>query len=83
MSIETVYLMRKDEPGAPFRDLDDVRVLVDVTTDEGTPIAAGTEGTVVGTWDGGASCIVEFAEPMGALATLRAESLERVSRAAA
>ena len=82
MSIEVMYLLRNDEPGPVLRDLDDVVVLSDVVTDDGASIAAGTEGTVVGVWEGGRAYIVEFAEPMGALATIDAGSVKRIGRSA-
>lgn len=78
MSIEVLYLLRKDEPGAALRELDDVQVLVDVTTDDGDTIAAGTEGTVVSVV--GERVIVEFAEPTGALADIDGANVRRVGR---
>ncbi|AYO86680.1 hypothetical protein EBB05_30410, partial (plasmid) [Methylobacterium brachiatum] len=45
------------KPGAV--QLDDVRVLIDVTTMDGDTIAAGTEGTVVAVWKGGAAYEIE------------------------
>ena len=80
MSVETVYLMRKDKPGAALRDLDDVRVLVDVVTGDGDTIAAGTEGTVVAVWGEGEAYEVEFPEPMGALAMVDRAKIERIGR---
>ncbi|GJE60965.1 DUF4926 domain-containing protein [Methylobacterium trifolii] len=80
MSVEVLYLLRKDEPGAAIRDLDDVVLLADAVTDDGDVIPAGTEGTVVGIWPGGAACEVEFAEPESALATVPASGLRRVGR---
>ncbi len=72
MSIEVSYTLRKAEPGALLRELDDVRVMADVTTDDGNTVSAGTEGTVVAVWDAGEAYDVEFPEPMGALATVAA-----------
>ncbi|BCM87051.1 DUF4926 domain-containing protein [Methylobacterium indicum] len=80
MSIEVSYTLRKAEPGALLRELDDVRVTTDVTTDDGDTIAAGTEGTVVAVWNAGEAYDVEFPEPMGALATVKAADLVRVGR---
>ncbi|MDP4023523.1 DUF4926 domain-containing protein [Methylobacterium sp. NEAU 140] len=80
MSVEVVYRLRKDGPGGAFRELDDVRVLADVVTDDGDTIPAGTEGTVVGVWGLGEAYEVEFPEPMGALATIPAAQVERVGR---
>lgn len=63
MSVEVLYLLRKDEPGAVLRELDDVVLLVDSLTDRGDTIRAGTEGTVVAVWQEGSAYEVEFAEP--------------------
>lgn len=80
MSIEVSYTLRKAEPGAMLRELDDVRVLIDVVTDDGDTIAAGTEGAVVAVWNGGEAYDVEFPEPMGALSTVKSADLARVGR---
>jgi hypothetical protein len=77
MSIEVSYALRKAEPGALLRELDDVRITTDVRTDDGDTIAAGT---VVAVWNGGEAYDVEFPEPMGALATVKATALVRVGR---
>jgi hypothetical protein len=82
MSVEVFYLLRKDEPGVDLRDLDDVVLLADARTDDGTPIPAGTEGTVVAVWQDGSACEVEFAEPEGALATVRAGDIKLIGRRA-
>ncbi|MGE7416352.1 DUF4926 domain-containing protein [Methylobacterium tarhaniae] len=65
MSIDVSYTLRKAEPDALLRELDDVCITTDVTTDDGDTIAAGTEGTVVAVWNGGEAYDVEFPEPMG------------------
>lgn len=78
MSVEVLYLLRKDEPGVKLRELDDVTVLADVVCDDGATIPAGTEGTVVAIWDEGAAFEVEFSDPEGALATVPASILKRV-----
>ncbi|MCK2055630.1 DUF4926 domain-containing protein [Methylobacterium sp. 37f] len=83
MSVEVFYLLRKDEPGVDLRELDDVVLLADARTDDGTLIQAGTEGTVVAVWQDGAAYEVEFAEPEGALATVRATGIKRIGRRAA
>ena len=80
MSVEVLYLLRKDEPGTGLRELDDVRVLVDVETDDGDTIAAGTEGTIVAVVREGEVFIVEFLEPAGALADVEGQNLKRVGR---
>lgn len=81
MPIELVYHVRKEEPAAVLRELDEVRVLVDVITLDGATIRAGAEGTVVAVWNGGEAYEIEFPEPMGALATVEAADLVRTGRA--
>lgn len=83
MSIEVLYLLRKDDPGAALRDLDDVTWLADVMTDDGATIPAGTAGTIVGVWRDGEAFEVAFALPEEALATVNAEALTRTWRSAA
>ena len=73
MSVEVVYLLRKDEPG--FRDLDTVVLLEPARSHDGETIPAGRAGTVVGVWTDSPDCIVEFSEPDGALATVPASLL--------
>ncbi|MCJ2008814.1 DUF4926 domain-containing protein [Methylobacterium sp. E-041] len=73
MSVEVVYLLRKDEPG--FRDLDTVVLLEPARSHDGETIPAGRAGTVVGVWTDSPDCIVEFSEPDGALATVPATIL--------
>ncbi len=73
MSVEVVYLLRKDEPG--FRDLDLVVLLEPAISHDGDTIPAGRAGTVVGVWTDSPDCIVEFSEPDGALATVPASIL--------
>lgn len=83
MSVEVLYLLRKDEPGAGLRELDDVLLLADARTDDGATIRAGTEGTVVAVWHDGPAYEVEFAEPEGALATVGPAEIRRIGRGAA
>ena len=80
MAVDFSYQLRRDDPGAAFRELDDVAVLEPVVTDDGDTIAAGTEGTIVGVWKDGEAFFVEFAEPDGALATVRPVHLRRTGR---
>lgn len=80
MSVEVLYLLRKDEPGVALRELDDVALLAAVVTDDGDTIAAGTEGTIVGVLREGETFIVEFAEPAGALADVEAAQIKRIGR---
>ncbi|GJD43525.1 hypothetical protein AFCDBAGC_1377 [Methylobacterium cerastii] len=81
MSVDTIHLMRRTDPSAPLRDLDDVRVLASVVTLDGDTIPAGTEGTVVAVWGAGEASEVEFSEPLGPLATVGAAQLARTERA--
>lgn len=73
MSVETLFLLRKDRPG--LRDLDDVVLLAGAVTTMGVKIPAGTEGTVVAVLRDSAAYVVEFAEPLGAIATVKAGML--------
>ncbi|MER2267833.1 DUF4926 domain-containing protein [Methylobacterium oxalidis] len=57
-----------------------MRLLVAAATDEGTAIPAGTEGTVVYVAPRGDTVMVEFAEPEGALVTVRASNVVKVGR---
>lgn len=80
MAVDFSYLLRKEDPGAALRDLDDVVVLAAVVTDDGDTIPAGTEGTIVGVWKGGEAFVVEFSEPVGALVTVLPIDLRRTGR---
>jgi hypothetical protein len=76
MSVETYFLMRRDEPRpAPLAELSVVEVLRDVETDEGTVVPAGSRGTIVATWGEGAAYEIEFARPVVGLATVIASAL--------
>ena len=66
-----VYEVDAAEPRA-FADLDEVRLLAAVTTDDGVVVPAGPEGTVVATWAEGAAFEVEFDQ---GLVTVEAASL--------
>ena len=82
MSVETFFLVRRNEPRPDLRDLDRVALTAAVTTDDGDVMSAGAQGTIVGVWREGAAYEVEFAHPVGALATVEAGSLKLVDRAA-
>ena len=82
MTVEALYIVRRSEPRSEVRDLDRVATAA-VVTDDGVTMDAGTEGTVVGIWREGEAYEVEFAEPMGALATVEATGLRPVKRAPA
>ena len=53
-----------------YKDLDRVFLTAAVVSDDGDEIARGTEGTIVSVHEGAASYVVEFPEPVGALATV-------------
>jgi hypothetical protein len=61
----------------PIDALEIVRMLVPVETDAGETVAAGTEGTVVAIWAGGAAFDIEFDEPIEGLAIVRREHVVR------
>ena len=60
-----------------FSELDEVRLLHAVSTDEGVEVPTGTEGTVVAVWADGAAYEVEFD---AGLATVDAEKLHIATR---
>ena len=80
MSVEALYLLRKTEPRPGPQDLDSVVLTADVLTDDGDAVPAGTEGTIVGVYGDGAAFVVEFIEPLGALANVAADGLRLVER---
>lgn len=80
MSVDALYIVRREEPRSDLRDLDRVALTAPATTDDGVTMEPGTEGTVVGVWRHGEAYEVEFAHPMGALATVEANDLRLVKR---
>jgi hypothetical protein len=80
MSFEYAYRVWQSEPSSSLRDLDDVVLLVDATSDGGDTILAGTEGTIVSVHGAGESYVVEFAEPEGALVTALPSQLQLAIR---
>ena len=83
MSVEFAYRFRPDTPPSDLQDLDVVALTADVFSDEGDEVPAGTEGTIVSVHSGGASFVVEFDTPLGALATVEPGQIRFVERAAA
>lgn len=81
MTVDALYYLRTKEQLSALQDLDDVVLTADVAADSGFVVKAGTEGTVVGIWGDGESYEVEFAEPEGTLATVRATGLRRLMQA--
>ena len=78
MSVETFFTLRRSEPA--FRDLDRVALLGEAVTDDGDTMPVGAEGTIVYVTPDTQTLIVEFAEPVGALVTIRASSAIRAER---
>ncbi|WP_091718483.1 hypothetical protein [Methylobacterium phyllostachyos] len=67
--------------GALFRELDRVRTLTDTVGEDGEPVPAGSTGTIVAVWNGGAAFDVEFTRPVEALAAIAPNQLALVERA--
>ncbi|MCJ2050986.1 DUF4926 domain-containing protein [Methylobacterium sp. J-070] len=79
MSFDTLYQSRAPvTPPQALAELGVVVLLRDVVTDDGVPIPAGTEGTIVGIWADGEAYEVEFDEPVAGNATVRADALRAV-----
>lgn len=70
MSLEFAYRFHQDGPQPGLKDLDCVVLTAAVVSDDGDEIPAGTEGVIVSVHEGGATYVVEFDEPLGALATV-------------
>jgi hypothetical protein len=81
MSVEFAYRYRQEAPQPGLRDLDSVVLTAVVISDDGSSIPAGTEGTIVSVHDQGATYVVEFAEPPGALATVEPHEIRLVESA--
>lgn len=76
MSIDTSYTLRRDRDQSRFRDLDRVTLKASARTEDGSVIEAGRSGTIVAVWRHGEACASEFADPVGALATVEASDLQ-------
>ncbi len=78
MALEFAYRFREQTASSGFRDLDDVVLTVAVVSDDGIPIPAGTEGTIVSVHgpDRGDTYVVEFAEPEWTLATVTPDKIQ-------
>jgi hypothetical protein len=83
MTREAFYHFRQAAPLDTFRELDRVMLTADVATDDGATMPAGSEGVVLSVYRDGVAYVVEFAEPVGALATVQGDALRLVARAAA
>ena len=58
-----------------FRELDRVRTRADLVGEDGERVPAGSVGTVVAVWGGGAAFDVEFTRPVEALAAIAPDLL--------
>lgn len=83
MTAEAFYQFRQGDPLPGIRDLDVVMLTRVVETDDGDTMPEGSEGTVLSVYANGAAYVVEFSEPVGAMATVRASDLRLVERAPA
>lgn len=83
MTREAFSHFRQAAPLDGFRDLDRVVLTIDVATDDGVTMPAGSEGVVLSVDRDGVAYVIEFAEPSGALATVQGNVLRLVARAAA
>ncbi|MDP4026254.1 DUF4926 domain-containing protein [Methylobacterium sp. NEAU 140] len=82
MSLETFYQFQKELTRTDLRELDVVALTADVTGDEGEALPEGAEGTIVDICGDGDAFVVEFNDLGSALATLPAERLRLIERAA-
>ena len=80
MSFEFAYRFRSDAPPSDLRDLDVVVLTADATSDDGAVFKAGSEGTIVSVFRDGEAYVVEFEEPVGALATVLPGALKLIAR---
>lgn len=83
MTFQFAYRFTQEAPRSSLRDLDSVVLTASMVSDDGDTIAAGTEGTIVSTHGDGASYVVEFAEPPGALVTVEPHQIRAVADTAA
>ena len=79
MNVALSYVLESDTP--LLKELDRVALLADAPADEGQIVPAGSEGTIVGIWQGGLAYEVEFTQPFHALATVRIEYLRKLLHA--
>lgn len=83
MSFEAFYPFREGGVRSGLQELDRVALTAPATSDDGEPLPAGRQGTVLSVCGDGAAYVVEFAEPVGALATVRGSDLRPVPRTGA
>ena len=77
------FATRDRNAPARIEELDRVELLADVLGDDQVTVPAGSVGTVVAIWAGGAAFEVEFTRPVDALATVDAALLKIVGRTTA
>lgn len=70
MTVEALYVLRRQATRSTFKDLDRVVLTADVTSDDGDTIREGAAGTIVGVWRDGKAYEVEFTAPVAGLATV-------------
>jgi hypothetical protein len=75
---DKLYVRTAPPPAGTLPELAVVRLGSPARTAEGDVIPAGALGAIVAVWSGGAAYDVEFAEPLGALATVPLEHLQEV-----
>lgn len=76
MSFITLHRARNsDETHVPLPELSVVETLRALKTDDGQPVPAGSRGTIVAVYGGGAAYEVEFAAPVVGHCTVSADLL--------
>ncbi len=83
MSFEAFCQFRESEARSGPRELDRVALKAPAVSDDGDLLPAGREGTVLSVHGDGAAYVIEFAEPVGALATVRGSDLRPLPRTGA
>ena len=66
----------RNEPPSGIKELDVVRLLAEVTTEENNRLPIGTVGTIVHCYNSGRDFEVEFTEPASAVLTLQSDDVE-------
>ena len=79
MVLARAYPFRQDNPRSDLRDLDRVALTAAVVSDDGDALPPGMEGTIVSVYRDGEAYVVEFPTPLGALATVRPDSLHLIN----
>jgi hypothetical protein len=79
MVLAQAHQFRQEESRSDLRDLDRVALTSAVVSDDGDALPPGTEGTIVSVYRDGEAYVVEFPTPLGALATVRPDSLKLIN----